>query len=214
MDDDADLTKLGSHLDALRTERDAALSRLERLELEQEERARLLTEEQDRFVSHLIEAHDRELGKVRLELEDARAAAARLAGKMERQRGAAASTEEQLTRTRAEVVRAREQRELARAELRRVAELLASSEATAASFKADLELARSMLDDAMKGAAFHSIPPPRATHEPPHGLRESGIVGRPLGGRRRSTPPPLRTDSPLAVGASAARRSNSPPPSR
>jgi len=220
VDQNSASTKLHLQLDALRTERDAALSRLERLEAEAEERQRMLGEEQDRFVSRLIEAHERELSKVRLEVEEAQSSALTLESKVERQRRVSISLEEQLAKTRTEVIRTREQREAFRAEARRLERLLSEAQAKAASLHAELEMARAMLGDAMGGAGFQTAPPARTTHEPPRAPRESGIRSRPPA--RKSTPPGhtrtrdpgARRDTPRpAAAVGGTRESDGPPPS-
>src|SRR5882672_11469173 len=103
MADASDLLKLQAEIDALRTERDALISTLERDEREVSEQNRLLMEEQDRFVSRLLEAHEREIGRQRLELDEARTTADRLMQKHERDRTAAARLEEELARAKVEL---------------------------------------------------------------------------------------------------------------
>ena len=67
-----DNPKLRAEIEALRTERDAAVHALERQERESADQFKLLVEEQDRFVSRLLERHEREMIRLRLELDEAR----------------------------------------------------------------------------------------------------------------------------------------------
>jgi hypothetical protein len=65
-------------LEALREERDALIAANERTAMESELARRQLVAEQDRFVSRLIEAHEREVGRLKVDLGEANANLARL----------------------------------------------------------------------------------------------------------------------------------------
>jgi len=73
---------LRSELSAITQERDAAVAANEVLVREGEAQRRQLVAEQDRFVSHLIEAHERDVKHLRAELASAREAVARLQGEV------------------------------------------------------------------------------------------------------------------------------------
>jgi DNA-binding phage protein len=73
---------LRSELAALILERDAAVLANEALVRDNEAQRRQLMGEQDRFVSHLIEAHERDVKHLREELAVAREAVARLQGEV------------------------------------------------------------------------------------------------------------------------------------
>lgn len=70
--------RLRSELAALTLERDAALAANDALVRESDAQRRQLVAEQDRFVSHLIEAHERDVRHLREELAAARDTVARL----------------------------------------------------------------------------------------------------------------------------------------
>jgi hypothetical protein len=67
-----------SELEALREEREALIAANERALREGEIQRRQLVAEQDRFVSHLIEAHERDVGRLKADLGEANANVARL----------------------------------------------------------------------------------------------------------------------------------------
>lgn len=182
-----------AQLQALRAERDAAIALLDQREREAEEQTRLLVEEQDRFVSRMIEAHEREVGRLRLELEEARAAAAQFEHKLERDRATSGRLEEQLATAQVELTRLREQRDAARVEARRAQHAYVTSQAGIDALKAELELAHSKL----------------AGSAPSKEERTSGVRPPPLPTRRDATK--------LAVGAtleSPTLRDSAPPSSR
>jgi hypothetical protein len=190
-------------MEALRAERDAALEALDRAKQEAEEQVRLLVEEQDRFVSSVLTAHEREIRRLELELEEARAARALFEKKLERERQNSTRLEEQLLRARAEMDR------------RRPEQATPSLENTIRKLQAELALAHSMLDDAMGGArggSFTSARPNPGTHEVSRPPRESGIVNRRIPRPRQSTPPGVqrvrRSDTP--TGSQRPRRSETP----
>ena len=74
--------RLRSELAAVTLERDTAISANEALVRESEAQRRQLMAEQDRFVSHLIEAHERDVKHLREELAAAREVMARLQGEV------------------------------------------------------------------------------------------------------------------------------------
>lgn len=193
MADDPETLRMIAQMQALRAERDAALAVLDQHEREAEEQTRLLIEEQDRFVSRMIESHEREVGRLRLELDEARAAAAQFEHKLERDRASNSRLEEQLATAQVELTRVREQRDAARVEARRAQHLYVTSQAGIDALKAELELAQSTLAD---GAA-------------PRQDRTSGV---------RPPPLPIRRDATkLAVGATREAptlRDSVPPSSR
>jgi hypothetical protein len=189
MPDDQLLQNLRAELEVAFSERDAAVDSLERERREAEEQAKLLVEEQDRFVSHLLAAHEREMAKLRLEIDEANAGVKHHELKLIRERGAAARLEEDIGRMRMDLERLREHREKSRADLQ-AARLLAETQAADIErLNGDLALARSMLDDAMSGdlepRVWISAPPSAHSYEPPPAPRESGIRRPP---RRRNTP--------------------------
>lgn len=221
---DATGNTLQAEIDALRTERDALVSALERNEREISGQTRLLIEEQDRFVSRLLESHERESGRVRLELDEARTTADRLMQKHDRDRTLAARLEEELARAKVELDRMREQRESARAETRRAQQAYAAAEPTILRLQAELTMARSMLGDAMAGSApsarFQSVEPTPSAHEVSRPPRESGIVNRRPSRPRQSAAPatvrerdPSRRDTPRVAAAAGGRTKESEPPS-
>jgi len=216
MADASDLLKLQAEIDALRTERDALISTLERDEREVSEQNRLLMEEQDRFVSRLLEAHEREIGRQRLELDEARTTADRLMQKHERDRTAAARLEEELARAKVELDRMRGERDVARAETRRVQHSYVATQASVERLHAELAMAKAMLGDAMGDGTpserFQSVEPTPATHEVSRPPRESGIVNRRPSHPRQSAAP--RRDTPRAVAAGRRTKESGPPSSR
>lgn len=204
-----DQHKLHAELQALRAERDAAVQALERLQAEGNEGMKLLVEEQDRFVSRLIEGHDRETVRLRLELDEARTNAQRYEQKADKERARAVRLEEDLGRIRADVDRIRDQRDTFRAELRKTQQTVLNLQAGTERLDADLRLARAMLDDAMGGDAapvWQSAKPPTQQHEISRPPRESGIVNR------RERPPRVRVSTPPGrrSSAPAGRRSDVP----
>ncbi len=84
MTEPLDPQKLLDMLFALRAERDAATSALERIERDAMSERSLLEEEQNRFVSRIIDAHDREATRLRLELSESHATVEKLEQKVER----------------------------------------------------------------------------------------------------------------------------------
>jgi hypothetical protein len=212
----ADPVEKPGALQALAAERDAALSVLERRERELEEQLRLLTEEQDRFVSRLLEAHEREVGKLRLELDEANTTAVRLEQKQERERVATLRLEEDLAHAQADVERLRSERDVARAETRRAQQAYVSTQATVERLQAELTFAKSMLADAMGEERLESVQPAPRAHDASRPPRESVIVNRRIP-RPRSTPPGTRrTDAPRAnaVNATPEPPETVPPSSR
>jgi septal ring factor EnvC (AmiA/AmiB activator) len=196
MPDERDLLKLHAMLEAVSAERSAAESALEEHLRQSEEQSRLLMEEQDRFVSRLLSAQERDLGKLRLELEEARTTAERLEHKLRRDREGSERLEEELAKSRMEIDRLREQRDVARVESQRGREAEATLRARVDQLEANLALARAMLDDAMgetdPSAAFTAARTPVSVHrrlrpDPP---RESGFR-RPTPARQSSCPPGL-----------------------
>ena len=179
-------------------------------------------------MSRLLESHERETGKLRLELDEARTTADRLMQKHERDRTASARLEEELTRTKVDLARLREQREALRAETRRAQQAYVTAQATIERLHAELNMAKSMLADAMGGDApnghFQSVEPKPSTHEVSRPPRESGILARRSPSRpRQSTPASTarqrdgrRSDTPRAAasGDTTSTKESAPPSSR
>lgn len=225
-----ELQKLQMELEALRAERDATVRTLERQARESADQVKLLVEEQDRFVSRLLESHEREVGKLRLELDEARTSVQRLQQKLDRDRARTARLEEELVRARGDVERLRTQRDAFRAEHKKTQQAYLTLQATTERLEADVKLARSMLNDAIEGApnpTWESAQPAMKQHEVSRPPRESGIQDRrdrpprpriptpPGRPRIGSTPPglPRRSDGPrTAVGADTIEEG--PPSSR
>jgi hypothetical protein len=214
MADDTPMQLL-AELAAAKADRDAAMDVLDRHHLEAAAQTSLLVEEQDRFVSRLLESHEREVGRLRLELTEARTTAERVEQKLVRERGATTRLEEEIARLHADVTRLRDQRDAARSEQLRVQHAYLALQGVNEHISGDLALARSMLEDAMNGngaLGFRTVPPEIAAHEPSAAPRESGIR-RP----RRSTPPGTarnrdgsrRSETPLPTGT--APRDSGPP---
>lgn len=208
-----DPDKLLAELQALRAERDAAVAALERQEGEAADQQKLLIEEQDRFVSRLLQSHEREVLRLRLELDEARMSAQRFEQKMDKERNRTVRLEDDLLRVRGDADKIRDQRDAFRAELRKTHQLVLNQKASIERLEEELQLARSMLNDAMGSASppamWESAKPPTKQHEISRPPRDSGIQnrrerpGRPRvstpPGRSRSSNPPRRSDSPRAV---------------
>lgn len=162
MADDPERLRMIAQLQALRAERDAAVAVLDQREREAEEQTRLLVEEQDRFVSRMIQSHEREVGKLRLELEEARAAAAQFEHKLERDRATSGRLEQQLATAQVELTRLREQRDAARVEARRAQHAYVTSQATIDAMKAELELTQCKISGpaALKQERTSGVRPP------------------------------------------------------
>jgi hypothetical protein len=149
MAEDRDLLRLRAQLEAVLAERDAALSELDEVRRQSSEQTRLLMEEQDRFVSRLLAAQERDLGKLRLELEEAQTTADRVERKFRTDRERVERLEDELGKARAEFDRLKQQRDSARADVQRGREAHAQMSARIDQLEANLALARTMLDDAM-----------------------------------------------------------------
>jgi hypothetical protein len=180
-------------------------------------------EEQDRFVSRLLAGQERELGKLRLELEEARTTAERLHRKFRNDRERLERLETELGNAKVEFDRVREQRDAVRVEAQRGREAQAHMRARLDQLEANLALARSMLDDAMGEGArevtFTSPRPPTSAHpqNKPEAARQSGIR-RPRDaedtyppGLMPSREPIRRGDTPRPIAA-IGRSSRSRPP--
>jgi len=223
-----ELQKLRMELEGLRAERDAAVRAEERLERESAEQVKLLVEEQDRFVSRLLEGHERDVGRLRLELDEARTSAQRLEQKLDKDRARTARLEEDLVRVRGDVDRIRDQRDAFRTELKKAQQAYLALQTTTERLDGEVKLARSMLSDAMEGGSrWESAKPPTSQHEISRPPRESGIQDRrdralrsriptPPGRPRIGSNPPghsRRSDGPrAAVGADGVEEG--PPSSR
>jgi chromosome segregation ATPase len=231
MEDESEVLVLEARLEELMAERDAAVQALERHQGDLGAELRLLTEEQDRFVSRLLANHESEIGRMRLELDEARITASRLEQKMERSRFSTTRLEEELGKARHGLERMREQRDIARA-----AAIAAEASATEAHIaverlEGDLALAKSMLDDAMDGAESNEGEAIRLSFDTPPLLTPSEPVisgAVPRAGaieesvppretlrrpRRRNTPTTLarRSETPRAVAINDAVRDSRPP---
>jgi len=209
-----DQQKLRMELEAIRTERDTAVTALDRQQREAADQVKLLVEEQDRFVSRLLEGHEREVGRLRLELDEARTDAQRLEQKLDKDRARTARLEEELVRVRGDLDRIRDERDAFRAELRRAQQTCLNLQAASEHLEADLKLARSMLSDAMEGTpapVWESAKPRLQKHETSAPPRESGIVNRRDRPRERVSTPPGRSRNSAPPGS---RRSDAPRTSR
>jgi hypothetical protein len=210
-----DPDKQQAELQALRAERDAAVHALERQEEEAADQQKLLIEEQDRFVSRLLQSHEREVLRLRLELDEARMSAQRFEQKMDKERSRTVRLEDDLLRVRGDADKIRDQRDAFRAELRKSHQLVLNMKAATERLEEELKLARSMLEDAMGSGSsppmWESAKPPTQQHEISRPPRESGIQNRrerpgrarvsTPPGRTRSSNPPRRSDAPrVAVG--------------
>ena len=216
-----DPRKLRAELEALRAERDASVSALERHQSESAEQLKLLVEEQDRFVSRLLEAQERQVGRLRLELDEARMGAQLLEQKLDKDRARSVRLEEDLVRARGDLDRIRDQRDAFRAELRKTQQTCLNLQAATERLDSELSLARSMLSDAIEGApapTWQSAQPPTQQHEISRPPRESGIVNRRDRPRVRVSTPPGRTRSSSqpasALAVNAENVEKGPPSSR
>ncbi len=213
MSDEPDSLKLRAELEAALADRDAMVEELERRTAQMASERRLLEEEQDRFVSRLLVTHERELRRVRAELDEARTLLPRLEDRVSKEQSTVTRLREERDAARVRVERALEQREAMRAELNAA---IAGREALQAQLdilRGDLVLARSMLEDVMLVDATPTPMSPARTGEPPAVAvpRESEI--RRPGRGRHSAPPSTReregwrrTDAPRATGTSRDSR--------
>jgi chromosome segregation ATPase len=187
MADDSEVQILEARLEELMAERDTAVHTLERHQAGASEEMRLLIEEQDRFVSRLLANHESELGRLRLELDEARITASRLEQKMERHRLTTTRLEEELGKARFALDRIREQRETSRAAAAVADARAAEAERIAERLRGDLALAKSMLEDAMEGTGEEALDAPVPPRE---SIRRT---------RRRSTPASQRSETPRGI---------------
>src|SRR5580765_3959847 len=146
MIDERDIDELRALLEAVSAEKELAVSALEAHQRQAHEQTRLLMEEQDRFVSRLLAAQERDLGKLRLELEEARTTSERLERKLHRDREGNERLEEELAKARLDMDRLRAQRDMARGELDRARHAHATLSARVDRLEGNLALARTMLD--------------------------------------------------------------------
>jgi hypothetical protein len=102
-----ELTALKAQLQAARAERDAAVSALDRRELEAAEQQRLLVEEQDRFVTRIIEKYEQQIARLQGEHDAAVSIAEQLRHKVERFRRDATRAEEKVAHLESELELAR-----------------------------------------------------------------------------------------------------------
>jgi len=223
MDDERELEKLRAMLDAANAERAAAVDALQTSQRQNHEQTRLLMEEQDRFVSRLLAAQERDIGKLRLEFEEAKTTCERLHQKLRRDREGAEKLEEELAKARFEIDRLREQRNTLRSEAQLARDVRATMQARLDQLEANLALAKAMLDDAMgEGDAAPGFVAPRAPVSA-HRIsrselpRDSGIA---RAGRMRTNPYPyartpvteidVPVDTPRTAAAASASRSRPP----
>lgn len=212
-----DNPKLRAELEAVRAERDAAVHAFERHELEAADQVKLLVEEQDRFVSRLLERHEREVVRLRLELEEARNDAQRYAQKMDKERARTTRLEDDLLQARGDADRIRDQRDAFRLELRKAQQAVLNLQATTEHLEADLRLAKAMLNDAIEGTPtplWESAKPPTQQHEVSRAPRDSGIQNRRDRGRARVSTPPGRRPSAAPRAAVGDNADKGPPSSR
>ena len=220
MDDERDLEKLRAMLEAVNAEKAEAVSALQNLQRQGHEQTRLLMEEQDRFVSRLLAAQERDVGKLRLEFEEAKTTCERLHQKLRRDREGAEKLEEELAKARFEMDRLREQRNTLRTEAQLARDVRATMQARIDQLEANLALAKAMLDDAMGGgdssSAFAAARTPVSAHRRlrPEAPRESGIARARM--RSNSFPHGLpaitEVDGPADTPRTAAAASRSRPP--
>jgi chromosome segregation ATPase len=220
MYDERELDKLRAMLEAVSAERAQAVSALEAHQRQAQEQTRLLMEEQDRFVSRLLAAQERDLGKLRLELEEARTTSERLERKLHRDREGNERLEEELAKARLDMDRLRAQRDMARDELDRARQAHATLCARVDRLEGNLALARTMLDDAMGESsppgAFASARPVVSAHRrpKPETPRASGIRpprGRPTPGEVTETRELGVSETPLASSAEGTPFRSRPP---
>jgi chromosome segregation ATPase len=173
-------------------------------------------------VSRLLAAQERDLGKLRLELEEAQTTAERVERKFRTDRERVERLEDELGKARSEFERVKQQRDAARADAQRAREAHAQMSARIDQLEANLALARTMLDDAMgegplepkfTSARPQVSGPPRIK---PEVARESGIR-RPQRDIDESYPPGLvpsrearRADTPRPLAAIGRSRSRPP----
>ena len=181
MDDERDLEKLRAMLEAANAEKAAALSALQAMQRQVHEQTRLLMEEQDRFVSRLLAAQERDIGKLRLEFEEAKTTCERPHQKLRRDREGVEKLEEELAKARFDMDRLREQRNTLRTEAQLARDMRATMQARIDQLEANLALAKAMLDDAMgegESSAFAAARTPVSAHRRlrPDTPRESGVA--------------------------------------
>lgn len=223
MNDERDIEKLRAMLEAANAEKAAAVSALQTSQRQSHEQTRLLMEEQDRFVSRLLAAQERDIGKLRLEFEEAKTTCERLHQKLRRDREGAEKLEEELAKARFEIDRLREQRNTLRTEAQLARDVRATMQARIDQLEANLALAKAMLDDAMgesttsDSSGFVAARTPVSTHRRlrPEAPRESGIA---RAGRMRTNSfphgfsPVTEIDGPVDTPRTAAAASRSRPP--
>ncbi|HEX4338423.1 MAG TPA: hypothetical protein VH062_21100 [Polyangiaceae bacterium] len=213
-------------LDAAVAERAQAVAALDAHQRQAHEQTRLLMEEQDRFTSRLLAAQERDLGKLRLEFEEASTTCERLHHKLRRDRDGSEKLEEELAKARIELDRLRDQRDSLRTEAQVGRDLRATMQARIDQLEGNLALARSMLEDAMgegeidPNPGFSAGRMPISTHRRlrPEPARESGRTPR---ARLSSYPPggivpPITevsiSDAPRSVAGTASMRARTRPP--
>jgi hypothetical protein len=222
MDDERDIEKLRAMLAAANAEKADAMVALQVQQRQGHDQTRLLMEEQDRFVSRLLAAHERDIGKLRLEFEEAKTTCERLHQKLRRDREGAEKLEEELAKARFEMDRLREQRNTLRTEAQLARDGRATMQARIDQLEANLALAKAMLDDAMgdSGSDTSGFVPahnPLSAHRRlrPDSPRESGIA---RAGRLRPSPSPYgltpitEIDVPVDTPRTATAASRSRPP--
>jgi hypothetical protein len=225
MSDDQSTQTLRARLAAVAAERDSALAILERREAEAAEQERLLIEEQDRFVTRLIENHDEDTSRLRAERIEATEVTEQLRKKLERSRRESVEAEERSLRTQCTLQQLMAQRESLHAELKLGQEQQTALHAEISRLSAELDLARAMLGYAIEGDPASVAPDERETlrPEPAPTTAESGFVRNRERAPRHAlggTPTPRQTDPSRsirprarAIGADA-RWDRKPPSSR
>jgi len=208
MEEERDLEKLRAMLEAATAERAEAVSALEAYQRQTHEQTRLLMEEQDRFVSRLLAAQERDIGKLRLEFEEARTTCERLHQKLRRDREGSEKLEEELAKARFDLDRLRDARDTLRTEAELARDVRATMQARIDQLEANLALARAMLDDAMgegDPTGFSAARVPISAHRRlrPDAPRESGIARTPRT-QLSSYPPNLKPATEIVVSTDAA----------
>jgi chromosome segregation ATPase len=190
MSEALELTKLRAQLEVTRAERDSASKTLEELQGEMEERLRLLTEEQDRFVSRLIDAYEQGLDRLRGELEEARAARKLLTEKLECAEREVIAAQENALDARSLIDKLRLQGDQAASVCRSLMHERTTLSGRTTRLEAELDMARTLLGFAMDGSDSHgTVTPP----SPPLELaaerwRSSGVAPRNSSGAPEGSP--------------------------
>lgn len=145
-----ELAALKLQVQAARAERDAAVSALDRIQLEAVEQQRLLVEEQDRFVTRIIEKYEQQIARLKGEHDAAVSIAEQLRHKSERFRRDATRAEEELALKLCELEARGKELQEARRTAARLMEERTPNSARIAHLESELELARMLLQSALE----------------------------------------------------------------